>query len=127
MKLRIKGPTLRLRLTQGEIGALAQQGVVEERVPFAAGAQLVYRLRRDPAAPAIEASYRGDVLEVRVPEGAAREWCATDLVTLTHEQPLPEGELRITLEKDYACLSPRSEEDESDNFPHPQAGAAGKC
>ena len=82
MKLRIKGPTLRLRLTQGEIGALASEGLVEERVPFAAGAQLVYRLRRDPAARAISASYRGDVLEVRVPEGTAREWCTTELVTL---------------------------------------------
>ena len=33
MKLRIKGPTLRLRLTQGETRALLEQGVVEERVP----------------------------------------------------------------------------------------------
>ena len=117
MKLRIKG-ALRLRLTQGEIRALAEQGLVEERVPFAAGVHLVYRLRRDPAARAIERPTR-DVLEVRVPESTAREWCTSELVTLAHEQPLPEGALRIVLEKDYACLAPRTDEDESDNYPAP--------
>ena len=125
MKLRIKGPTLRLRLTQGEIRALAEQGVVEERVPFAPGVDLIYRLRRDATAREISAHYREGVVEVRVPESDARQWCTTELVTLAHEQPLPQGVLRITLEKDYACLAPRSEEDESDNFPHPD-GARGK-
>jgi hypothetical protein len=127
MKLRIKGPTLRLRLTRGEIGALAQQGVVEERVPFAANVQLIYRLRRDPAAREISASYLNGVVEIRIPEGTAREWCTSDLVTLAHEQPLPEGVLQITLEKDFACLTPRAAEDESDNFPHPEARHGKSC
>lgn len=127
MKLRIKGPTLRLRLTQGEIRALEEQSVVEERVPFAAGVSLVYRLKRDVAAREISASYDHGVLEIRVPDGTARQWCTTELVTLAHEQALPEGVLRITLEKDYACVAPRSDEDESDNFPHPQAARDKRC
>jgi len=127
MKLRIKGPTLRLRLTQGEIRALEEQSVVEERVPFAAGVSLVYRLRRDASAREISATYDRGVLEIRVPEGAARQWCTTELVTLAHEQKLPEGVLRITLEKDYACLAPRADEDESDNFPHPEAAPGKRC
>jgi hypothetical protein len=125
MKLRIKGPSLRLRLTQGEMRRLEAEGVVEEHVPFAAGARLVYRLRRDGATPAIQADYRGSTLEIVVPEAAARSWCTTDLVTLSREQPTPQGTLRIVLEKDYACLAPRTDEDESDNFPHP-AQADGK-
>ena len=127
MKLRIKGPTLRLRLSQGEIRALLEEGLVEERVPFAAGVDLVYRLRRDAATDEITASFRDGILEIRVPEGDAREWCTTDLVTLAHEQALPDGSLRITLEKDFACLAPREGEDESDNFPHPQAGSGTTC
>jgi hypothetical protein len=127
MKLRIKGPTLRLRLTQGEISALLDEGVVEERVPFAPGVSLVYRLRRDAAAGKISATFRNGVLEILVPEGKAREWCASELVTLAHEQALPDGTLRITLEKDFACLAPREGEDESDNFPHPEAGAGKSC
>ena len=127
MKLRIKGPTLRLRLSQGEIRALLEEGLVEERVPFAAGVDLVYRLRRDAATDEITASFRDGILEIRVPEGDAREWCTTDLVTLAHEQALPDGSLRSTLEKDVACLAPRVGEDESDNFPHPQAGSGTTC
>jgi len=127
VKLRIKGPTLRLRLSQGEIRALLEEGLVEERVPFAAGVDLVYRLRRDAATDEITASFRDGILEIRVPEGNAREWCTTELVTLAHEQALPDGSLRITLEKDFACLAPREGEDESDNFPHPQAGSGTTC
>jgi hypothetical protein len=127
MKLRIKGPTLRLRLTQGEIGALLEEGVVEERVPFAPGVSLVYRLRRDAGAGEISASFRNGVVEILVPEGTARGWCTGELVTLAHEQALPDGALRITLEKDFACLAPRESEDESDNFPHPEAGRGTTC
>jgi hypothetical protein len=124
MKLRIKGASLRLRLTQGEIRALGEQGMIEERVPFA-HAQLVYRLKREAVAHEIGASFRDGVVEIQIPEGAARQWCTTPLVTLEREQPVPGGTLRIVLEKDYACLAPRSDEDESDNYPHPD-GASGK-
>jgi hypothetical protein len=127
MKLRIKGPTLRLRLTQGEMRTLLEEGAVEERVPFAPGVNLTYRLTRAAAADEISASFRNGVVEILVPEGAAREWCNTNLVTLAHEQALPEGSLRITLEKDFACLAPREGEDESDNFPHPEAGEGKTC
>jgi hypothetical protein len=127
MKLRIKGPTLRLRLTQGEMQALLEQGVVEERVPFGPGVNLIYRLRRDAGTGDISASFRNGVLEVLVPESTAREWCTTSLVTLAHQQALPDGALRITLEKDFACLAPREEEDESDNFPHPEADSGKSC
>ncbi|MBV9725375.1 MAG: hypothetical protein JO299_09390, partial [Gammaproteobacteria bacterium] len=68
----------------------------------------------------ISASFRNGVVEIRIPEALAREWCNTERVTLAHEQALPEGPLRITLEKDFACLAPREGEDESDNFPHPE-------
>lgn len=127
MKLRIKGPTLRLRLTQGEIRALLDEGEVEERVPFAAGVSLVYRLKRDAAVREIAATFRNGVIEILIPERNAREWCLTPLVTLAHEQSLADGSLRITLEKDFACLAPREGEDESDNFPHPEADSGRSC
>ena len=127
MKLRIKGPTLRLRLTQGEVRALGEQGVVEERVPFAPGSALVYRVRSDPTSRALTASYRADVVEVRVPEATAKEWCTNEQVTIAGEQALPEGALRITLEKDFECLTAREGEDESDNFPHPGRESGKSC
>ena len=127
MKLRIKGASLRLRLTQAEVRALCEQGRVEETVPFAPGTELIYRLTRDAAIGQISASLRNNVLEIRVPERMANEWCTSQQVTLAHTQAVSQGTLRITLEKDFACLAPRTDEDESDNFPHPQAGGGKVC
>jgi len=124
VKLRIKGASLRLRLTQGEMARLGAGESIEERVPFPGGA-LGYRLRRAPVRQ-IEADLGRAGIEVRIPEADAARWCGSDLVALSGEQAVPGGTLRITLEKDFACLAPRSEEDESDNFPHPGA-PQGRC
>jgi hypothetical protein len=127
VKLRIKGSSLRLRLTQGEIRELGEGRAVEEQVPFAAQATLTYRLQRDPEIPEITASYTGNIIEIRVPDRAALQWCGSEQVALARSQPVPGGELRIALEKDFACLAPRTDEDESDNFPHPAQGTNKVC
>ena len=126
MKLRIKGDTLRLRVTQGELTTLATQGNVEDRIHFGAGQALTYRLSVDAHAEELAASLAGNTIEVRVPARAAREWSQTDLVTLAGTQTLPQGTLRIVVEKDWACLAPREGEAESDQFPHPE-GRAKSC
>jgi hypothetical protein len=126
MKLRIKGSSLRLRLTQSEVRELSEGRAVEEKVPFAPQATLTYRLRPDRETPEITASYAGNIIEIRVPERAALQWSRSNEVGLERSQPVPDGELQIALEKDFACLAPRAGEDESDNFPHPQTGRL-KC
>jgi hypothetical protein len=127
MKLRIKGSTLRLRLTQSEVHELHAQGEVADHVHFGGGAVLTYRLRREKNNKEITASYSDNVIEIQIPERQARQWCQTDEVSLLQTRQLPEGELRIAVEKDFACLAPRVEEDESDNFPHPAAGTGQTC
>jgi len=126
VKLRIKGDSLRLRLSQGEMRTLAERGEVEDRVSFPGGAALRYRLRMDGDNDVISASYASNLIEVLVPRTLAERWCGTDLVTLSASQPLGGGELRLILEKDWACLAPREGEDESDNFPHPEVEAGAK-
>jgi len=126
MKLRIKGSSLRLRLTQGEIRELVEKGTVAERVPFASNAALTYRLRLDHRINEITATYHGNIIEILVPDRMGREWYGTDLVGLARSQPVEGGELRIALEKDFACLAPREGEDESDNFPHPNAASGSR-
>lgn len=126
MKLRIKGDSLRLRLAQGEMRALAERGEVEDRVSFPGGAALRYRLRVDTNNKEISSTYASNLIEILVPQAEAQRWCGTDLVTLSATQAIGTGELRIVLEKDWACLAPREGEDESDNFPHPEAGQGAK-
>jgi len=120
MKLRIKGDSLRLRLTRPEVEQLGTAGAVEDRIHFAGGKVLMYRLKRDAEAVQLVASFADGVIEVRVPEAAARQWCGTDQVALDGTQSNGGTSLRILVEKDFACLKPREDEDESDNFPNPQ-------
>ena len=121
MKLRIKGDSLRLRLTQGEMRQLAERGEVEDRTSFPGGAALRYRLRVDNRSNEISVSYATNLMEFMLPAALSERWCGTDLVTLSATQANATGELRIVLEKDWACLAPREGEDESDNFPHPES------
>ena len=123
MKLRIKGDSLRMRLTRGEVRTLDEQGEVSDRVRFAPGVELVYRVKRDAAIGTLAAAFADNTIVLSVPQDAAREWCNSDLVTLEYSRPADEGELRLVVEKDFTCLVPRAGEDESDHFPHPQTPA----
>ncbi|MEJ1960669.1 MAG: hypothetical protein WDO56_03630 [Gammaproteobacteria bacterium] len=120
MKLRIKGDSLRLRLTKGEVSQLDSGGTVEDQVRFGDGAALIYRLRTDARAAALTASFAQGAVEIRVPAEAAHSWANSNEVTLAGAQPISAAEeLRIMVEKDFACLAPRENEDESDNFENP--------
>jgi hypothetical protein len=120
MKLRIKGDSLRLRLTQGEVSQLGETGAVEDQVRFGAGATLVYRLRRDAAVAEMQATFANGAVEIRVPEKTALAWCTSDDVTLSGSQAAAiDAELRIVVEKDFKCLTAREGEDESDHFANP--------
>ncbi len=123
MKLRIKGDSVRMRLTQGEVTALANEGLVEDQVRFAPGHSLAYRIAAGEVSELV-ASFDGAAIEVRIPRHAAREWCTSDTVTLAGTQLNPGGGLRIVVEKDFACLKPREDEDESDHFPNPMQNSA---
>jgi hypothetical protein len=128
MKLRIKGNTVRLRLTQGEVRALGEAGQVQERTEFPGGTALLYRVRSDDKISEISIGYEGNIIEVRVPAPVAAQWCATEQVTLSATPALAAGTVEVVLEKDFACLAPRPGEDESDHFPHPDAGQRqGRC
>ena len=127
MKLRIKGNALRLRLTQGEIRALAERGTVESRTEFPGGAALVYRLRTDDAIEEISVSYKDNLIEFALPAAHAVRWCGTDQVTVSAERKVAGGRLQLVLEKDFACLVARPGEDESDQFPHPAGQGSGRC
>src|SRR5258707_9174117 len=86
MKLRIKGSSLRLRLTQGEVHSLETAGEVAEQVHFGGGARLTYRLRMDGKSGDISASYGDNVIDIRVPRETALTWAHTDQVTLSHAE-----------------------------------------
>lgn len=126
MKLRIRGNTLRFRLTQGEVDALAASGRVEDGVTFGPGARLVYALATSARAAAPEARLEGARVEVTLPEAAVRAWASTEQVGIEADQAIEGGgSLRLLVEKDFACLKPRTGEDDEDAFPNPAAHGPG--
>ena len=124
VKLRIKDNSVRLRLTQGEVRELSKTGVVAARTGFPGGRELRYLVESSPASVNPAAFFSDNAVTVRLPEAAVLAWAASEQVSLPGEQVLDDGEpLQILVEKDFACLAPREDEDESDMFPHPQARA----
>ena len=123
MKLRVRDNSIRPRLTQTEVELARTDGLVRGRVPLAGSNNFDYVLESSPATVKPEAHISNIVLTVRILEAQILSWSGSEEVSISATQ-LPDGgdELSILVEKDYACLAPREGEDESDMYPHPQAG-----
>lgn len=127
VKLRIRDNSIRLRLTQGEVANLSRDGLVASRTEFPGERTFSYVVESSPACVAPAAFFSSNVITVRLPETAVGSWAASEQVSIAGEQRLADGSLlHVLVEKDFACLVPRTAEDESDMFPHPARGS-GDC
>lgn len=128
MKLRIKGNSIRLRLTQNEIQEFQEKGVVEEVVKFGNTPQVkMHYIIQETAKSEIYATFDSNKMTVNVPKSIAKKWVSTEQVGFENRMAINENEdLLILVEKDFQCLQPREQEDESDMFPHPAEGTL-KC
>jgi hypothetical protein len=125
MKLRIRGDSLRLRLSQAEIARLRDTGEVGDRIRF--GDRSLDYVLVSAGIEAPRARFDGDRIEVAVPHATARDWAETEQISIEAEQTLADGApLRLLIEKDFKCLAPRAGEDDSDAFPNPDA-ESGSC
>jgi hypothetical protein len=113
MKLRIRGNSLRLRLSQSEVTQLAREGRVEDAISFGPS-KLTYVLTTADV-ERVGATYDSNRIVVTLPKERAHAWSSTDEVGIESK-----GELAILVEKDWSCLKPREGEDDSDAFPHPE-------
>ena len=121
MKLRIRGNSIRLRLTQSEIAQFGETGKVAEMVGFGvAKPGLGYQLHASADDETIRAEFENNCLSISVPASVAQGWINSAQVGIEDMQPLVEDRfLRILIEKDFACVSDRAGEDETDAFPNP--------
>ncbi len=118
MKIRIKGNSIRLRVTQTEVLDFAKLGVLQETTELP-GESLVYRLQRSKSLQYMKADFSANTLTVYIPESMASLWVNNNEVGCAFNMPLSNGrELALLVEKDFVCLD-SSAEDQSDNFPNP--------
>jgi hypothetical protein len=123
MKLRIKGNSLRLRVSRSELTRLMQTGRIEETIRFAAekDATLTYALEQSPAHQAMTVRWRPQEVAVLLPREEARRWSEGDQVGLYCDYNVGEEILTLSVEKDFACLD-GTEADNEDTFPNPNQG-----
>ena len=122
MKVRIKGNSIRLRLTQGEVEAFGETGYVSEITQVSNESRFIYELFTSPEVSEYSSTFFDHVLRISLPYSTAMAWANTDQVGMQAnvKNGMPEG-LSVLVEKDFQCLVPRDHEDETDNYPNPLA------
>jgi hypothetical protein len=114
MKLRIKGNSLRYRLTRSDISQIAKEGFAKEIVNFGDDA-LVYILQ-SANNERLAADFKNNIVTVYMPKKMLEELENTDKVGFENNH----GSLHLLVEKDFVCLD-SPDKDQSDNFPNPLA------
>ena len=119
MKIRIKGNSIRYRLTKTEVAQLGRTGQLEESTIFPGGHRFHYRLERSAGLEELSVSFNEGTITLLIPGAMVDEWVNTDIVGFNQVIPLDNGDvLRLLIEKDFVCLD-HTEEDQSDNYPNP--------
>lgn len=107
---------------------LRNDGVVSARTAFPGGREFRYEVESSPANVSPGAFLSENTVSIRLPEATVLAWANSEQVSISGEQQNKNGEvLGILVEKDFACLAPREGEDESDMYPHPEAGQGEGC
>jgi len=110
------------------VSSLIAEGTLRESVYFSAAPAdcLTYSVQLSASASVPSASHNHGGLVLTLPRELAEQWANSEQTGITHSQSLGDGsDLRIVVEKDFRCLQPRPEEDEADNFPHPDPESCG--
>jgi len=119
MKLRIKGNTIRLRLTRSEIDYFSDTGSIMEQISFG-NSQLTYSLQIADQEN-LTASFENNIITVAMPASMAKKWTGSNQVGNSAEMEIGNGKkLYLLIEKDFKCLDDTIE-DQSDNYENPHA------
>ena len=114
MKIRIKGNSLRYRLTKSDMYRLSHEGYLEDKTDFG-DKQLVYVIQKTNDKE-LSAFFNENVICLQLPGKMINELDSTDRIGFEGKQ----GDLYLLVEKDFTCLD-NVDEDQSDNYPNPLA------
>ena len=118
MKLRIKGNSLRIRLTKTEVSTLAATGLLEEQTLFADN-KFVYALQSVDEGNELSAKMDTNKITMFIPAALLKDWPGNNVVGFEANMPLAENKsLYLLVEKDFVCLD-HTTEDQSDNYENP--------
>lgn len=119
MKIRIKGNSIRLRLSKPEVDQFGKEGYLEERTEFTDNA-LIYALQTGGQSEELSAGFSVNKITVYMPANYAQMWVSTNEVGYSNMQGIgTDKELFLLVEKDFKCIDPTGLEDQSDNYENP--------
>lgn len=117
MKIRIKGNSVRYRLTKTDVKNFCLNGSIEEVCSFGTSA-LTYAVEQKNS-EAASASYEQNKITVYLPQILVRDWDKNDRVGFNLDMQINDNEkLIIIVEKDFKC-NDETTEDQSDNYENP--------
>ncbi|VAW12712.1 hypothetical protein MNBD_BACTEROID03-2401 [hydrothermal vent metagenome] len=119
MKIRIKGNSVRFRLTKTEVKTLCEKGIAREKTAFNES-NFVYAVKVSDKYDNLHASFLNLGIILFIPKKILSGWHLNDQVGFYHSQTLDDGEqLQLILEKDFVCMD-EGIGDQSDNYPNPK-------
>jgi len=124
MKLRIKGNSIRFRLTKSEVDYFEKERYLEEKTEFG-NTVFSYVIANTKQGNELSAEFIDNKITLLIPEQLSNDWIKTNRVGLESEMEIGGGKkLFLLIEKDFKCLD-NTMEDQSDNYPNPLAGKVG--
>lgn len=115
MKIRIKGDTIRLRLSQSEVDEIGKGKTVTETTHFPKST-FKYSLALHDSDEPMSAQFDNAEICISVNRTIAKTWADSNQVGIISPS---DAALNILIEKDFQCLTVRDGEDESDLFNNP--------
>ena len=138
MKIRIKGNSVRFRLTKTEVDTFCKTGLFEEQTDF--GETLFkYRLKaipqeellnisfKDVTLPELEKrniSFENNTITLYANEKEVKGWHKSSRISFEYSVKKNKSTaMLLLLEKDFVCMD-ATVEDQSDNYPNPKDAIA---
>lgn len=118
MKIRIKGNSIRYRLSKSEVTKLAETGYLEEQTQFPKN-RFVYALQVSDNQQDLMADFTDNKISLFIPDRFVNDWPNNSIVGIDSRMTLTDTDtLYLLVEKDFICLDD-STEDQSDNYENP--------
>ena len=123
MKIRIHNNTIRLRLSMSEVEQLSEKNEIKEELKFPSPyPSFIYNLKASAKEKFLSLTFAEGEISISLPLSEVKDWANTEQIGIAKTQSLEDGtNLQLLVEKDFQCLHKRPGENETDNFPNPQA------
>ncbi|MBI0399630.1 MAG: hypothetical protein GYB55_04840 [Cytophagales bacterium] len=123
MKIRIHNNTIRLRLSMSEVEQLSEKNEIKEELKFPSPyPSFIYNLKASAKEKFLSLTFEQGEISISLPLSEVKDWANTEQIGIAKTQSLEDGiNLQLLVEKDFQCLHKRPGENETDNFPNPQA------